>query len=94
MNMLLTSLATVKTPSNLPQNKLDGTTLNNVLTVVFALAGAVAVAFIVYGGIKFIISQGEAGEIKKARDTILYAVIGLVVVVSSYFLISYVIGKF
>lgn len=84
----------VSAPSSIPKNNLDATTLQNVLNVVFALAGAIAIAFIIFGGIKFITSQGEAAEIKKARDTILYSVIGLVVVISSYFLISYVIGKF
>lgn len=83
-----------ETPSNIPKNSLSITTLNNVLGVVFALAGGIAVAFIIFGGIKYITSQGDAADVAKAKNTILYSIIGLVVVVSSYFLISYVIGKF
>ena len=90
----LVYLALVDKPSSVPKNDLDQATLQNVLNVVFALAGAVAVAFVVWGGIKYILSRGEPAEINKARDTILYAVIGLVVVITSYGLLNYVIGKF
>lgn len=94
MKSALLFLAIASSDVNVPKNNLDTATLNNVLTVVFALAGAIAVAFIVWGGIKYTLSQGEAGEIKKAKDTIIYSLIGLVIVVVSYSIINFVIGKF
>lgn len=81
-------------PPNIIKQNLDDKTVQNVFNVVLALAGAVAVAFIVFGGVKYMLSQGESNEIKKARDTILYSVIGLVVVVASFLLVNFVIGKF
>lgn len=72
----------------------DNATLTNIFNVVLALAGAVAVAFIVFGGIKFMLSKGEPNETKQARDTVLYAAIGIVVVVVAFMLVNFVIGKF
>lgn len=74
--------------------KADDPTVRNVFNVVLALAGAVAVAFVVFGGIKYMLSQGEPNEIKQSRDTILYSIIGLVVVVISFMLVNYVLGQF
>lgn len=79
---------------NLPQYKADTGTVQNVFNVALALAGAVAVAFIVFGGIKYTLSLGEPGKVKAARDAILYACIGLVVVMLSFVLVNYVIGRF
>ncbi len=86
--------AAVTTPSNLPQYTADTTTVQNVFNVILALAGATAVAFIVFGGIKYILSQGEPAKVNAAREAILYACIGLIVVMLSFVLVNYVIGRF
>lgn len=86
--------AKVNPPSSIPKQDLTNTTLQNVFNIVLALAGAVAVAFVVFGGIKYMLSQGEQNEIKQAKDTILYALVGIVVVVISFILVNFVIGKF
>jgi type IV secretory pathway VirB2 component (pilin) len=87
-------IAAVPAPDGIITQSADNATLHNIFNVVLGLAGAVAVAFIVFGGIKYMLSQGEANEVKKSKDTILYAIIGLVVVIVSFMLINYVIGKF
>ena len=46
---------------------------------VIGIAGAVAAIFVVYGGISYTISAGDPGKLKKAKDVILYAVIGLII---------------
>ena len=96
MSMLshLTYVAQKVSVPGLPTTEANDATLRNVFNVVLALAGAVAVAFIVFGGIKFMLSQGEPNEIKQSRDTILYSIIGLVIVVISFMLVNYVIGQF
>lgn len=86
----------VQAPDSINNVKVDlsGTTLQNVFNFILALAGAIAVAFIVFGGIKYILSQGDPNDIKQAKDTILYALVGVVVVVISFMLVNFVIGKF
>lgn len=51
-------------------------TINWVITV----AGIVSVIFLIYGGVLYITSTGEPGKIKKAKDTIMYSLIGLAIV--------------
>lgn len=84
----------VEAPGGIIQQSADNATVQNIFNVVLALAGAVAVAFVVFGGIKYTLSQGEQNQIKQAKDTILYALIGIVVVLASFMLVNYVIGKF
>ena len=94
VQFLVQFAAKVSPPAGIPTDKLDNSTLQNVLNFAFALAGAVAVAFIVYGGIKYTLSQGDQNSVKQAKDTILYAIIGIIVVVISSVLVNFVIGKF
>lgn len=61
--------------------------LNNIILVL----GIVAVVFIIIGGINYMTSMGDAGKAKKARDTILYAVIGLIICVLAYAIVNFVI---
>lgn len=74
--------------------ELTNSTLITVFNSVLGLAGAIAVAFIVFGGIKYMLSQGDQNQVKQAKDTILYALIGIVVVVVSFMLVNFVIGNF
>ncbi|MEP6710462.1 MAG: MMCAP2_0565 family pilin-like conjugal transfer protein [Candidatus Saccharibacteria bacterium] len=62
-------------------------------TLLYAL-GIIAVIVIVVGGIKFVTSDGDPGKIKSARETILYAVVGLVVAILAYAIVQFVIGRF
>lgn len=54
--------------------------IQSAFTWAYTVAGLVAVAFIVYGGIKYVISQGDPGKTRAATQSIIYAVVGLVVV--------------
>ena len=48
---------------------------------------------IIYGGIQYVISAGDSGKVGKAKNTILYAVIGLVVAVMSYAIVNFVVSN-
>ena len=67
-------------------------TLRNVLTAVYVVAAMAAVGVIVFGGFRFAVSQGDSGKVKKAKDTIMYAVIGLVVVLLAFAITNFVLG--
>lgn len=54
--------------------------VQNAFTWAYTVAGLVAVAFVIYGGIKYVISQGDPGKTRSATQTIVYAVVGLIVV--------------
>ncbi len=76
----------------------NSTILNNIVkpiiqTLVLVIGG-VAVLIIVVGGFMYILSAGDANNTKRAKDTILYAVIGLVIALFAQAIISFVIGAF
>ncbi|MCA9339488.1 MAG: hypothetical protein KDA17_01090, partial [Candidatus Saccharibacteria bacterium] len=49
------------------------------MQVVLGALGAISVLMIVIGGLRFVLSQGDASAVSSAKNTVLYAVIGLVV---------------
>ena len=63
----------------------------NILNAIILVSGIIAVIFIVHGGISYMTSTGDAGKVKKAKDTILYACIGLIVCVLSFAIVNWVI---
>jgi hypothetical protein len=71
-----------------------GTIVSNIITILIIGAIVIAVVFLVWGGIKWILSGGDKSKVESARGTIIGAIIGLVIVFLSYFLISIVAGIF
>lgn len=69
----------------------DQNTVGNVLHLVFGFAGAIALIIITIAGFKYVISQGNPQETAKAKDTIIYALIGLVICLIGYGIVSFVI---
>ena len=78
----------------LSENRLDYTKGTNVVwdivRFILLLLGGVAVIMIVIGGIQYATSQGESAAISKAKNTILYAVIGLVVALSAAGIVTFI----
>jgi uncharacterized membrane protein YeaQ/YmgE (transglycosylase-associated protein family) len=70
------------------------TLIGVISNVIFGLVGSIAVLYLILGGISYITSQGDQKKIEGAKNTILYAIIGIVVVIASYALASFVIGQF
>lgn len=89
-----TLLADVATPSTIPKVEINAALLTTVFNLVLAVAGAVAVAFIVWGGMQYILSQGESNKITQAKNTLLYSIVGLVIVMFSFAILNFVLGKF
>lgn len=59
-------------------------------TMIFVV-GSVAVLMIIVGGLRYVLSGGDASGIKSAKDTILYSVIGVVIAVMAYAIVNYVV---
>ena len=67
-------------------------TISNVLDTVYLWVGIIAVIFIIIGGINYTMSQGDPGKVKKAKDTIMYAVIGLMVSLLAFAITAFVLN--
>jgi len=68
--------------------------IRNVINVLLYIIGAVAVIMIVVGGLRYTISNGDSGQITGAKNTILYAVVGLVVAMLAYAIVNFVVSAF
>lgn len=68
--------------------------LKNALNTFYFLTGAVAVIVIIWAGIQYATSAGNASGLTKAKNTLIYAIIGLVVVVCAFAITNFVMGKF
>ena len=68
------------------------TVIVNILNAIILVSGLISVIFIIVGGVSYMTSSGDASKVKKAKDTILYACIGLVICVLSFAIINWVIG--
>lgn len=78
--------------SCLPQVKAGSATISVVLNIVFTVIGAISVLIIVLAGFKFITSSGRPEEVAKAKNTIIYAAVGLIVCIFAVTIVSFVAG--
>lgn len=67
--------------------------ISTILNILSVAVGIVAVIMVVLGGFKFITSAGNAEKLKSARNSIMYAVIGLVIVALAQVLVLFVLNK-
>ncbi|MBQ3445238.1 hypothetical protein IJG29_00685 [Candidatus Saccharibacteria bacterium] len=63
-----------------------------IINAIIAILGLVAVIVIVYGGIQYMTSAGDSSKLKRAKDTILYAVIGLIISVLAFAITNFTIS--
>lgn len=75
----------------LPRNEPTDSTLQSALQTIFLLAGAVSVIFTAVGGLRYVLSEGNDQKIKQAKDTITYAIVGLIVSMSAYGIVSIIL---
>ena len=68
--------------------------LGKIINIVFVVAVIIALAFLIYGGIKWIVSGGDKAKVEGARNTIVAALIGLVLVFLAYFILRIVFQLF
>ncbi|HEX8227369.1 MAG TPA: pilin [Candidatus Saccharimonadales bacterium] len=68
-------------------------TIKTIVNLLSVIGGVAAVIMIVVGGFKYIVSGGEAQSVAGAKRTIIYAVVGLVVIALSQFIVRYVLKE-
>ncbi|MCX6727402.1 MAG: pilin [Candidatus Saccharibacteria bacterium] len=93
-----TNINLTKTDSSCLTDTTADTQVNDTvklaLNLFSAIVGIIAVVMIIVGGIKYITSGGDSGNVTAAKNTILYAVIGLVVVALAQIIVKFVLGRF
>lgn len=78
---------------NIPQITGDSG-VASILSIVYFVAGIVAVIVIIIAGYVYTTSSGDAGAVKKAKNMILYSVVGIVVIAMAFVITQFVAGRF
>jgi hypothetical protein len=77
----------------LPMIQLNAETIGRVMQIFFGIIGVVVVIMIIVAGFHLVTSQGDSQTIAKARQTIIYAGVGLAIVVSAEAIITLVLAR-
>lgn len=67
--------------------------IKTVINLLSLIVGVVAVIMIVIGGLKYVISSGDSGNVTSAKNTILFALVGLVIVALAQVLVRFVLTR-
>lgn len=68
-------------------------TIKKIVDIFSVVVGAVAVVMIIIGGFRYIVSGGDSGNVTSAKNTILYAIVGLVIVAFAQIIVNFVINQ-
>jgi len=69
-------------------------TFRTITNVLLFLIGAISVIMLIIGGLRYVVSGGDSTQVTNAKNTILYAVVGIVVAILAYAVVSFVITSF
>src|SRR4051812_24776091 len=68
--------------------------LANVILIIIALGGAIAVIFVIRAGLSMVTSSGDPAKVATARSAIIYAAVGLILSAGSYLLVDFIASQF
>jgi hypothetical protein len=77
---------------DLPKISASADSVQTILAIVFAVAGALAVLMITISGFRYILSQGDSAGVSKAKHGIIYSLVGLIVCIVAEAIVAFVIG--
>ncbi|HET9098137.1 MAG TPA: pilin [Candidatus Saccharimonadales bacterium] len=74
-------------------NNSVSTLASKVVNIFSIIVGAVAIIMLIYGGFRYITSGGESGRVSGAKNTIVYAIIGLIIVALAQLIVHFVLSQ-
>ncbi len=72
----------------------QGGIFRTITNVLLFLIGAISVIMLIIGGIRYVVSGGDSTAVQNAKNTILYAIVGVVVAILAYAVVNFVISSF
>ncbi len=77
--------------SNLPNAPADTGTVDKALTILFSVVGAMAFLVVLIASINYVTSRGEPEKISRAKNTIIYAMVGVIISALAVGIVNYVL---
>ncbi len=68
-------------------------TVKNIINAILYIIGLLAVVMVIIGGVQYTTSGGDSAAVTKAKNTILYGIVGLAIAILAYAIVNFVIGK-
>lgn len=65
-----------------------------VIDTMLFIVGILAVAMIIFSGIRYITAHGDKGQVENAKNTLIYSIVGLIVAIIAYAIVGWVVGLF
>jgi amino acid transporter len=88
----LTQAGTIPTIKDKIPDATSGNWLGNLLNLVYFMAGIACTVMIVISGIHWTISSGQPEKVKKAQQTLTYAIVGLIIIIAAFAITRFVIA--
>lgn len=85
--------STVFDTSCLPNAQGTNTELQTILRIVFGIVGALAFLMLVISGFRYIIAGGNPEDMSRAKDSIIYALVGVIVALLAEAIVAFVLGN-
>lgn len=82
--------ATDVSAGGLPRAAADTPHIQSILNIAFAIIGGLAVLMIVVSGLRYILSAGDPQRMSKAKNGVIYALVGLVVAITAEAIVAFV----
>ncbi len=70
----------------------QSSTITNFINILLFIVGGLAVIMIILGGLRYVISGGDSKKVEGAKNTILYAIVGLIIAMLAYAIVNFVLG--
>lgn len=83
-------------PEETPTELFEGSDsiFSQITNVMLFIIGAISVIMLIVGGVRYTISNGDQGAVQSAKNTIMYAIIGLIVAILAFAVVKFVTGSF
>jgi hypothetical protein len=76
-----------------PTATADHGAIQTILSIVFGAIGALALLMITVSGLRYVTSAGDPDKMKRARDGIIYSLVGLTIAIVAESIVGYVAGN-
>lgn len=90
---ILHKLALTADEVGIPSTSADNV-LANALEIIYWVVGVVAVIVIIFAGFRYVTSAGDPAVATKAKNMILYSVIGIIIVILAFVITQFILGRF
>jgi hypothetical protein len=89
--LLITAALSGVSPGNLPQPDANEAHVKTILSIVFAIVGALALLMITISGLRYVTSAGDPQRTASAKNGIIYSLVGLIIAITAEAIVSFVV---